>query len=187
MGPVIASAIARGGAGIAGSGAGLTLWLIAELTASLMLAAGAAKAARELRDEPASTDLLAHAWPALGFFFTGGALAIASRLWIWTALGASSIAFFHSLGAQHLGGLSAAALAFVLTIALPLAFAVTLWTRAALARAAASEEKFTVALFETARALPSRFWRSVIAVAVPGLVAIVAGGALSGFSQLLGA
>lgn len=173
-----AALLADGAPALARWGAALALWLIAELAAASVFALAVVKAAARLRGGEGEEGEDSGAWPrlALGYFLVGGAVLIAARLWVWTALGATFTAWLRALLTGEGGGLASFSLALALTVGLPLGLFATLWLRAALARAAVSQTSFPVALYDTASALRARLWTPLLCLLITGAVGAVLSG-----------
>ncbi|MDQ3265541.1 MAG: hypothetical protein M3Y59_18100 [Myxococcota bacterium] len=182
LGPAfVASLESTSGLGSPVAASALLLWLLAELAGACALALAAVSAGRRLLGREH-----AFAAAALGYFFVGGAVLIAVRLWTWTALGASLWAFGLALLTGERGGVSALALALALTVGLPLGLLATLWTRQGLARAGVTGEGYLVSLHGALLHLRTRPWPLigvlVVAGVVGGVLSLVAGMMLLPFS-----
>lgn len=158
-------------------GAAGALWLIAELAAACVLALAAVTAAARLR----GSEQVSPRWPqlALGSFFVGGAVMIAARLWVWTALGATFTAWLRALLTGEGGGLASFSFALALVIALPLGLFATLWLRAALARAAVRDAGYLSSLRDAAGALGARPVAPLLIVFLTGAIGAVLSGTAS--------
>lgn len=136
------------------------VWLVAQLGAALALAffARSAVATQGTTGAARPSGALSD---ALGFLLAGGALGIAARLWVWTALIATGVSFARALGSGASGLASSAALALALLLALPLGFVAAVWVRLGLARAAVRDRGYLLALHTLAGSLFRRGARPV--------------------------
>jgi hypothetical protein len=102
---------------------------------------------------------------ALGYFALSSALELTARLWWWTGLVASAVAFVKQPGAG-----ASLSLSVTLSGGLLLGLFVTVWADLALARSASRGEPFSRSLAEAARALAERPGAPVLIVLVTGLL-----------------
>jgi hypothetical protein len=164
---------ASGDRRIASAGAAglLAAWLAARVARAVVLAGAltASAAALEGRPEPAAgAALFGTAGRALGYFAVSSALALFSRLWVWTALLATGWSFLSTLGRGAAAVAPSLGLAVTLGVSLPLGLLLGLWADAALARSAGRGEPYGQALLRAAEALWRRPWAPLGVVVITG-------------------
>lgn len=164
--------------GDAGAKALIGMALVASAAAvflrALLLGGGLTQGHARVRELPKPALMIAAADASRRSFVyavLAALLDFVARSWVWLALGSSGWLFVRALLHREGGAFSAAALAFTLTVALPLLLAVALLTETAFARAIARGEPYAVAVYETVGSLWARPWPALSLFLICGVIA----------------
>lgn len=128
---------------------------------AVILGGGLRQGAAAMREQPVPTFGAATSEAARRSFVYAAVsvlLDFLARAWVWLALGTSMWLFIRALLFKEGGALGSAAVAFTLTVAMPLLLGVSLVTEVGFARATARSEPYAVALYEAVGTLWRRPW-----------------------------